>query len=477
MFKEKIFDVVIIDSGVNKNHIYFHNKKINEISLCIDGDETVVRTGQRDLIGHGTAVFSIIQQKIPSEDILNINIFNDKRYIDEDILIQALKFVYQNVSGNIINLSLGVQICKKKDELHTICQKLIQKGFTIFSAFDGAGTLTYPAAFSEVFGVLSGTQCLKVSDMEYFDGDKVVTLGAFGRTQKLPWREDREYHVCNGSSFACAHATTQAALFIKNNEEYSEKKLREYFKQFAVKVHSVQNNSTTMLLPFKIKNAAIYPFNKEIHSLIRYSYLLNFSIKKVYDSKYKMLIGSSVKDLVQGDSIPELLIEDIQNIDWTAFDTLILGHMQELERYSKNIGLREKIVHLALKNKVKVYSFDPIYDFEKEKQNGEIFYPLIDEKFLPPFRYEKLFKSSVPVVGVFGTTPQQGKFTLQLKLRELFIKNNYVVGQVGTEPSALLFGMDYMYPIGYNCVSAVKIKDHEVIRYLNECVHQLEEKK
>ena len=45
---------------------------------------------------------------------------------------------------------------------------------------------------------------------------------------------------------------------------------------------------------------------------------------------------------------------------------------------------------------------------------------------------------------------------------------------IGTEPSALLYGMDYVFPIGYN--SSVYISGFDVIRYLNYIINILCEK-
>ena len=50
-------------------------------------------------------------------------------------------------------------------------------------------------------------------------------------------------------------------------------------------------------------------------------------------------------------------------------------------------------------------------------------------------------------------------------MREILLKQGYNVGQIGTEPSAQLFGIDYCYPMGYN--SSVYITGYDTIRYLN----------
>ncbi|MBD3378719.1 DUF1611 domain-containing protein [candidate division KSB1 bacterium] len=58
--------------------------------------------------------------------------------------------------------------------------------------------------------------------------------------------------------------------------------------------------------------------------------------------------------------------------------------------------------------------------------------------------------SKKPVVGVFGTSPQQGKFTTQLALRYELLREGYKVGQLGTEHQSALFGFDFTFPNGYD---------------------------
>ena len=65
-------------------------------------------------------------------------------------------------------------------------------------------------------------------------------------------------------------------------------------------------------------------------------------------------------------------------------------------------------------------------------------------------RFGKLYKTNKPVIIVIGTNSRQGKFTLQLHLRKKFIELGYSLGQIGTEPSAPLFGFDEVFHCGYN---------------------------
>jgi uncharacterized NAD-dependent epimerase/dehydratase family protein len=84
-----------------------------------------------------------------------------------------------------------------------------------------------------------------------------------------------------------------------------------------------------------------------------------------------------------------------------------------------------------------------------------------------------MYTIKAPVLGIFGTSKQQGKFTLQLQLRKRFIRDGYSIGQLGSEPESLLFGMDYVYPFGYR--TTVDIDNLKSIEYLNYCMDQMDQ--
>lgn len=83
-------------------------------------------------------------------------------------------------------------------------------------------------------------------------------------------------------------------------------------------------------------------------------------------------------------------------------------------------------------------------------------------------KFDKLYRMDLPVLGIFGTGSQQGKFTLQLKLRRHFLNHNYKITQIGTEPTALLYAMDVVFPVGYN--PSVEIHKYDAVLYLNHTI-------
>lgn len=103
-----------------------------------------------------------------------------------------------------------------------------------------------------------------------------------------------------------------------------------------------------------------------------------------------------------------------------------------------------------------------------------IYYPSVLEKFDYKINMGKLYTISKPVVGVFGTSKQQGKFTLQLLLRAYMSELGYKIGQLGSEPQSLLFGFDYVFPFGYE--SNITMGYDVMIPILNYYMHLIDMK-
>ena len=91
----------------------------------------------------------------------------------------------------------------------------------------------------------------------------------------------------------------------------------------------------------------------------------------------------------------------------------------------------------CIENKVNVYSFDSLdycaHLFMKENSPIRVFWPSVRKCNVPQNTFGKLYKISKPVLGVFGTSSCQGKFTLQILLKELLEKSGYAVGHIGTD--------------------------------------------
>jgi Uncharacterized conserved protein len=193
-----------------------------------------------------------------------------------------------------------------------------------------------------------------------------------------------------------------------------------------------------------IKKAVVFPFNKEIHSVIRYKEMLPFYIEKVFDFKYSGNVGKKIGEIIN-DHNSNVLIENFEKVNWKEpFDTFILGHINKHLLFKKN--LLNDIISNCKKYNKRLYSFDLVAD----TNDVPFFCANENSSYHINSSFGKLRNIGKPILGVMGTSSRQGKFTVQLSLRKSFIASGYKVGQLGTEPSALLFGFNQMHTNGYN---------------------------
>lgn len=458
--KKKI-QIAVLDSGLKCNHPAFAN---NNPILITDRD--VAETDS--FFGHGTAVYNIIRKVESIAHITNFKLNYIEDGICEDELIYTLRKINNEYNFDLINLSLGISICDNLNELYLACKELTDAGSVIVSAFDNTGSISYPAAFDNVIGVTSGRDCVRVDDFEYIQ-DTVVNIGAKGNVQRLAWNNP-DYIMLGGNSFACAHTTVQIVKFMAEGiKEFNS--ILDAFKSIAKRKYLYPPLSASkranFMLPFVINKAVLFPFNKEMHSLIRFSDYLDFEIVAVYDSKYSANVGSTTNHIMKAD-VNSKTIQNIKQIDWNTFDTLILGHLDEMSNLINKKNLTRSLLNDAMRFGKQIYAFD---DISQLSTSNRIYCAKVCKEDLPPNRFGKLYRISKPAIGVYGTSSRQGKFTLQIELRQRFQKLGYKVGQIGTEPSSLLYGMDYVYPMGYN--NSVYIQDYEAIRYINNLMNNL----
>ena len=453
--------IVIVDSGVRRSHPILKDKRIE--SLQYEEGSIVSALEDNDSYGHGTAIAAIISQCRADADLVVIGIPDLEEGLDESDLIWVLRYIHETQHADIVNLSLGLNICERYEDLYEACRALTDDGTVIISAFDNFGAISYPAAFDNVIGVVTGQTTDRTCDFEFIE-DPVVNLGAKGGLQRVAWSQP-DYIMIKGNSFACAHVTVQAIQFMSEGAKTREA-LLERFREISIRKYEAHPCMTPSDKRFEIERTALFPFNKEMHSLVRYYDLLSFQISEIYDTKYSPTVGATTAHLLKDDSVQNILIKNISSIDWDRFDTLILGHTDELSSLVKSSDLRDSLIEEALQRKKKIYSFDAVPGYE---DNENVYFPCV--KDILPNRFGMLYHLSKPVLGVFGTSSRQGKFTLQLKLRQMLLAAGYRVGQIGTEPSSLLYGMDYVFPMGYH--STVSIKEFDVIKYLNDRMNAL----
>ena len=98
---------VIIDSGLNCDHEIAKGKKFVGYSIY---NGIVYDNGYNDKIGHGTAVYSLINKIVPDTDCIIFKLFDTDFCCAQIDLEIALEYIYNNIPCDIINISAGTCI-------------------------------------------------------------------------------------------------------------------------------------------------------------------------------------------------------------------------------------------------------------------------------------------------------------------------------------------------------------------------------
>lgn len=464
--------VVIIDSGTN-------NRLAEGIHFFYNGNEIEYNNDVKDSVGHGTAVHNIISKHNENVECFIVKIFNSEDdVVDEKLLIYALEYIYNNIECSFINLSMGIRICDNEIRMKNICDKFNKKGIVLISAFDNEGSVSYPAFFEDVIGVLSSERCIMPEQIVSIDNSSILNVLAYGGLQRVKWLNGK-YNMVQGNSFACAHVTGILSNIAIHDHKLSFKKAIEYLRDQSMDILKLNARECidryNVSFNIKINHAAVFPFNKEIHSLILFQDLLDFEIDEVYDTKYSLNVGAQTDNVLKKKCKKNFIIKNITYIQWQSIDTLIIGHIGKILQITQKRDYIRKILQEANDSGRLLYAFDDLQEmFPEIKFNNLFSVRKLDKDRRVMMPNGMLFHASLPVLEVCGTSSQQGKYTLQLLLRRLFLKHGYKVGQLGTEPSALLFGMDEIFHFGYD--NDITLNSYQVTALLNFKMHEIEKK-
>lgn len=459
------FTIAIIDSGIDCI------EKYNGISVHLN--ETTgtyeIQNDFADQNGHGTIVANIIESHVKNVNLFIVKIFGDEEEIESEKLIFALNYLLQEIHPQLIHLSMGISFCDQISELKNVCDNLVANGTIIVSAFDNDGSLSYPAAFQNVIGVESSSNIRKTTDYIYWNNSP-INISAIGIAQRLKGKYDKYYDVI-GSSFAAPYITSIIANMMERENIICIDDILQKLKANAYKIYSPEKTSI-IEKPFDIKKAIVFPYNKEISTLIRFRQYLVFDLLGIYDLKFLNNIGKEI--LLDNKCIK---IESFEKIPWDEdFDTVILGHMNELNSIS-NRDYTKKIVNYCIKYHKNLYSFDLLnldYQEQMRKVGLKVFTPKISIENVPYNQNGKLRQIGKPILCIAGTSSKQGKFSLQIQLMNLMKKKNNV-GMLSTEPSGYLLGADVVFPVGYS--SSISFENGEqYIAAINYAMGEIEDK-
>ena len=490
-------NVAVVDSGIDLAH-----PKVGPVSggvdISVGVDRQIVYNNDdySDRTGHGTACAGIIRNKAPEIELFSVRIFDQSLSAPPEALVAAIQWATDQ-GVDIVNLCLGTSDVAFREAIAAACRLAVEDGIILVAAEHNDGLESYPAALSETIGVAGGEIYEKYGF--FFRPDQTTECVARGDEQRVCWMDGREILVA-GTSFAAPHITGIVALIKEAHPGANLDDVREILQANALDgtPHLVRESGerkparrpVSLAVEEKsyqpnlglIKKAACYPFNKEMHGMVRFRDLLNFEISAIADPAGKGQVG---KDAGEAIGIAPAGIPILPRLKdaLKGADTLILGYVDELTRIASRNLLKESI-QAALDQGLHVFSFLSVPEeaypdlHARAREKGlRIHYPDVPQDVvidtLQRGHEEPLVDA--PVLCVFGTSSQQGKFTVQLALRRKLIEKGYKVAQVGTEHHSELFGMDLAFPMGY--ASPLKLPLQVYVPYLDLKMREMCRKK
>lgn len=460
--KKKI-RIALIDTYVNIWHDIFSGVKIH-IPESYDGFASANLT-------HGDLVCSVIVKECKDVEIVVYPLFRTETYeADVSEVIETLKSIRKE-AFDIINLSMGTSYTDFYEEFKEACDLVQCDGTILVSAFDNSGMLSLPAVYKSVIGVDVGDKGLFGYEFCY-EENSVINIRGGECSYRI--NIDKKFILAKGSSFFAPYITGIIARWMyEKDEAYSFAQVKSFLKSKAKKTNHYSDKKQYRM-KFDIKRAIVLPFNKENRSMARFTDSLEFEITNFYDFKHFLQCGRHISELINVHLKRDYIIKNINKIDWEEdFDTVIIGHVSEIVNIIGDFDVCN-LIKQCMKYQKNIYAYDD-YILKKYSQyinKDKFFYPGISSDMLPTGRYGKLWDISSPVLGVFGTRAQQGKFTMQQMLRKRLRDLGYNCGYLCTEPSGYLLGADAVFAYGYN--SSVQLCEQESVIYLNELLHEVD---
>jgi uncharacterized NAD-dependent epimerase/dehydratase family protein len=391
--------------------------------------------------------------------------------------------------ARVVNVSLGAPVWHEdaRERLRAICADAERRGVIVIAASGPDGTRALPAILDEVISVGSAV-C--PPDTMYVAHDGRLDFQAKGDLQRIPWLGGQSV-LGQGTSLAAAHVTNAVCRVLLRHPDLDPSGVRAALTARSIQGDSEAHRERRRLVdafyrgrsPERIawlRRAAVYPFNKETHSLVRFRRLLPFTLEAVADPPGKRLSGRDA-GAVLGEPTADLSIQPSFEQAIESADGVIIGHLEAMAGTGAR-GLLRDLVKKAVDRGKGVYSFSrlegpELADVRAEADRRGV--PCVDptvsrSEITPLFRapgatadnplrdprlsaHGVAFRKNLgealvhdcPVLGVFGTSRAQGKFSLQLALRATLQDMGYRVAHLATEPTGMLFGASATLPTGY----------------------------
>jgi uncharacterized NAD-dependent epimerase/dehydratase family protein len=451
--------VAVVDTGIDPTHPRV-GAVCDGVRLSLGaGSGVVLEPDFRDDFGHGTAAAASVRKVAPGCELLAVKIGAGAEDVAPELLAAGISWAIDR-GADVINVSAGTA---SPGALTEVCQRAFAAGVVVVAAESNENRPTYPAALDTVLAV-AGTAPERQPHDYRCDPDLSRRFLAYGGFQKVAWTEPR-FLFLSGNSIAAPRIAGIVALILEALGRVPRARLLEVLRYNSVNGSSAAWTALTEeALPYPpprsidwIGRAAIYPFSKEMHSLVRFRHLLPFELVGVADAPARGQVG---KDAAAALGLPPAGLPVAASLEeaLATADTLILGFTRRLGELHRR-DVQAELIAQALRLNRNVYCFEHLplpaaggLTLEAARRGLRLAWPEVDDVDLDELRRSAVPERNyarTPILGIVGTSSAQGKFTLQLLLREGLSNRGLEVGQVGTEHQSRLFGMDDAFAHGF----------------------------
>ena len=468
--------IAVIDSGINQE--VFPDLPIKQYRIY-DGkahEEEAV-----DHFGHGTAVASILVKNITCELLSICPGINEEgvkdKMISEDDIVCAMELAIEE-EADILNISMGTTMFSRRADMEQVCQKAYERGIAVFCAEATNGLPSLPWSCRHVVRVRSAGKNNPIVKMTC-QGFVECEVGR--EYYRILTKEGRKFFA-TGSSYAVPYLISELTAkgwdikteSIPNYLEFDDGDKALFHKMVQQRIELAGCDVADLFHKREFGRLVLAPFIKEMHSLIRFSGNEGFcEVVAVVDSNKKGLIGKDAGFLTDGHGRGIRIYGKIEDVAEEA-DTLVVGYVDQLQKYDSNFELGKVLAKNLEYKKWNVFSFIPVeryWEKRYEQEGIHIYSPnVIDGGFLNMLDEVLPYKLPMtkPVIGIFGTTSSQGKFTLQLHMRKALAGRDVKAFFLSTEHQGELLGADFVYADGYQNGSTIKLPLEDRITCLNK---------
>ncbi|MDE0426381.1 MAG: S8 family serine peptidase [Candidatus Poribacteria bacterium] len=451
--------IAIVDSGVSPEHPYVSNVA-GGVGIGFDAHGDAVYNENdylpETLWSHGQVCAGLISYRVPDSEIYSVKILDENGTGHPAALVAAIKWCINN-DINVVNISLGTTGETWASRLQAECIRATENGIILVAATHIGGLISYPSVCPETIGVGKDNR-YKEYEFGYFP-TRIAEFVAAGRDdlalEIVNAQTERETYVSlsSGTSSATARMSAVIAALLEELPGIDIAGVKDKLADQQTRLPLWRSLPANLSVGLRddifdvqtqefswMKRVVIYPHNRETHPILSFTDAFKFQVDGVVDPLHSSAHGKDAGMVYSSGPLNIPVLPELNDIP-SGVDTLIVGNNDALSK-----GLHEdvlfRILTWAVENDKNVFSFSPaeshVYRniYATARKKNLIWYS--PSNFLSAVwssNTQELEQDiDAPVLGIFGTSYNQGKLATQLALKRVLDKEGYEIGSVGTNP-------------------------------------------